>query len=174
MSVSDESRREDKRRTLITMFREVADRRVWQVYFHAERAEVAETLPTTWRELLDERLVTDKPSVMGQARYSLTHAGWLRALIISGDVDSLDLRDRCVRLAKALKSAVKGRTSHYDQFVGVNAVESDAGLPEGWIVNAIHSKLLGVVFPDDKWDAQMEGGNMIRVSPTFGLNHLFD
>jgi len=173
MSLSDATRREDKKRTLINMLREVADHQVWQAYFSAEHAEVAETLQTTWRELLDERLVTDKPSVMGQARYSLTHAGWLRAVIISGDVDTSAIRDRCSRLAKALKRAVKGRKSHYDEFVSVDAVASDQDLPAGWIVNAIQSRLLGVVFPDDKWDAQMDG-NTIRVSPTFGLNHLFD
>jgi hypothetical protein len=85
-----------------------------------------------------------------------------------------ETRDRCSRLAKALKRVVKGRKSHRDEFASVNAIAADAGLPEGWVVNAIHSKLLGVVFPDDKWDAQMDGGRMIRVSPTFGLNHLFD
>lgn len=174
MSLSDAARREDRKRTLITMFREVGDHRAWEVYFNAGEAIVAETFQTTWRELLDERLVTDKPSVMGQARYSLTYVGWLRALIISGEVDTPAIRDQCSRLAKALKRVVKGRKSHYDEFASVNAIAADAGLPEGWVVNAIHSKLLGVVFPDDKWDAQMDGGRNIRVSPTFGLNHLFD
>ena len=95
-------------------------------------------------------------------------------MIISGDVDTLAIKDQCSRLAKALKRVVKGRKSHYDEFTSVNAIAADTALPEGWVVNAIHSKLLSVVFPDDKWDAQMDGGNMIRVSPTFGLNHLFD
>jgi hypothetical protein len=174
MSVSNAERREDKRRTLIVMFRAVGNLQAWQVHFAAGEPEVADTLQTTWRELLDERLITDKPSVMQQARYSLTYAGWLRALIVSGDVDTPETRDRCSRLAKALKRVVKGRKSHYDEFADVSAIAADAGLPEGWVINAIHSKLLGVVFPDDKWDAQMDGGRTIRVSPTFGLNHLFD
>ncbi|MBA3231776.1 MAG: hypothetical protein H0T05_03055 [Acidobacteria bacterium] len=174
MSVSDAARREDQKRTLITMFRTVGDHRAWQVYFHAGEPEIAETLQTTWRELIDQGLVTDKQSVMGRARYSLTYAGWLRAFIISGDIDTPEVRDRCSRLAKALKSVVKGRQSHYDEFATASGIAADADLPEGWVVNAIHSKLLGVVFPDDKWDAHMEDGRTIRVSPTFGLNHLFD
>ena len=111
---------------------------------------------------------------MGEARYRLTYHGWLRALIVSGDVDTPLVRDRCAGLARALKRVVKGRKSHYDEFASVSGIAADNSLPEGWVVNAIHSKLLGVVFPDDKWDAQMDGGNTIRVSPTFGLNHLFD
>jgi len=173
MSVSDSTRREDKKRTLIAMLREVGDHRAWQVHF-AAGIDLPDTLQTTWRELLDERLISDKPSVMGQPRYSLTYAGWLRALIISGEVDEAKTKERCSRLAQTLKRTVKGRTSHYDEFASVDSVAADANLPEGWVVNAISSRLLGVVFPDDKWDAQMDGGTMIRVSPTFGLNHLWD
>ena len=174
MSISDAARREDKKRTLLTMFREVGDGRAWEVHFDAGEPVVVETLQTTWRELLDERLIDDKPSSMNHPQYRLTYYGWLRALIVSGDVDAPEVRERCVRLAKALKRVVKGRESHYDEFASVDAIATDAGLPEGWVVNAIESKLLGVVFRDDKWDAQTEGRNMIRVSPTFGLNHLFD
>jgi hypothetical protein len=174
MSVSDDARREDKKRTLVTMFREVGDNRAWQVHFEAGEPSVVQTLQTTWRELLDERLIDDKPSSMGQVRYRLTYYGWLRALIVSGEVDTPEVRERCARLAQALKRVVKGRKSHYDEFTSVNAIAADANVPEGWVVNAIESKLLGVVFRDDKWDAQMDGRNMIRVSPTFGLNHLFD
>ena len=175
MSMSDDARREDKKRTLVLMLRAVGDQyRAWQVDFNAGEPAVADTLQTTWRELLDERLIDDKHSVMGQARYHLTAAGWLRALIISGDADTPETIDRCSRLAKALKRAVKGRKSHYDVFASVDAVAADANLPEGWVYNAITSKLLSVVFRKDKWDAQIDGGRMIRVSPTFGLNHLFD
>lgn len=174
MSVSDDQRREDKKRTLIRMYREVADLRAWQVSFDADDAAVPGVLQTTWRELLDDGLIDDKASTFGRPQYRLTYRGWLRALLISGDVDTTETRDRCTRLAKALKRVVKGRKSHYDEFTSIDSVASDANLPEGWVFNAIQSKLLTAVFKDDKWDARIDGRNAIRVSPTLGLNHLFD
>jgi hypothetical protein len=158
------------------MVREVGDRRLTHVYFTVNDPEVKDTFQTTWRELMDDGLVDDQHSVMGQARYRLTPAGWLRGLLLAGDVDTAALRDRCARLAQALKRVVKGRKSHYDEFADVDAIAADSGWQGDWVVNAITSRLLGVVFPDDKWDAQMDArsAHTIRVSPTFGLNHLFD
>ena len=48
-----------------------------------------------------------------------------------------------------------------------------ADLPGGWVFNAIKSRLFGVVFPKDRWDATIDK-RTIRVSPTCGLNHLFE
>lgn len=176
MSHSDDARRRNKTQTLVAMVRSVGDHRCTHVYFTADDDEVKGTFQTTWRELMDDGLVDDQNSVMGQARYRLTSAGWLRGLLLGGDVDAPAFRDRCVRLAQALKRVVKGRKSHYDEFADVEAVAADAGVPPDWVVNAIKSRLLGVVLPDDRWDAEMDprSANTIRVSPTFGLNHLFD
>jgi len=79
-------------------------------------------------------------------------------------------------LARALKAVVKGRASHYDEFADVDKIALTAKLPPGWVFNAIKCRLLGVVFPDDRWDAEIDSKDRstIRVSPTFGLNHLFD
>lgn len=64
----------------------------------------------------------------------------------------------------------------YDEFADVEAIAATAGLPAGWVFNAVKSRLLGVVFPDDRWDAEIDSKDRstVRVSPTFGLNHLFD
>ena len=176
MSHSDDARRTNKKQALIAMVRVIGEHRFTHVYFSADDDEVKDTFQTTWRELMDDGLVDDTRSVMGQARYRLTSAGWLRGLLLAGDVDTPVLRERCVRLAQALKRVVKGRKSHYDEFADVQAIATDAGVPADWVVNAIKSRLLSVVFPDDRWDAQMDprSANTIRVSPTFGLNHLFD
>jgi hypothetical protein len=125
---------------------------------------------------MDDGLVDDQHSVMGEARYRLTPAGWIRGMLLAGEVDAPALRERCVRLAQALKRVVKGRNSHYDEFVDVRTIASDAGVPADWVVNTVKARLLGVVFPADRWDAQIDhkSPNTIRVSPTFGLNHLFD
>src|SRR5437879_699362 len=83
-------------------------------------------------------------------------AGWLRAMLLSGTVDTPECRDRCTRLAQAMKAVVKGRDSHYDGLTTENEIAAVANLPIGWVFNAIKSRLLGVVFPKDRWDATID------------------
>jgi len=172
MSVSDTVRISDKKAALATMLQHVGDHDVRTVSFSSADEEVKDVLPTTWRELLDDHLIDDKYSAMGLARFRLTPAGWLRALASDPSIiDSDALRDRCRQLARALKAVVKGRDEHYDLFVHIQEIASATGIPEGWIYNAIRSRLLSVVFPRDRWDVQEDKG-MLRISPTFGLNAL--
>jgi hypothetical protein len=173
MSISDSDRREDKQRTLCRMLVCVGDHHVTQVVIKPASAEFADVLATTWRELLDDGLIDDKFSTHGGAAFRLTAAGWLRAMLLSGTIDTPECRDRCVRLARALKAVVKGRPSHYDGLTTEHAIAAAADLPIGWVFNAVKARLLGVVFPKDRWDATVDK-RTIRVSPTFGLNHLFE
>jgi hypothetical protein len=176
MSISNNERREDKRRTLCLMLERLGDLPIYAYGVEPSDSGFTDVFQTTWRELLDDGLIDDKRSTMQHPVFRLTNHGWVRALTLSGAVDSVELRERCTKLARALKAVVKGRKSHYDEFVGVEDVATDAGLPDGWVYNAIKSRLLGVVFPDDRWDAEIDpkSARDIRVSPTFGLNHLFE
>jgi hypothetical protein len=173
MSVSDSDRREDKRRTLCEMLALVGDRYIVEVAVQPGSAEFSHVLQTTWRELLDDGLIDDKFSSFGSPSFRLTAGGWLRAMLLSGTADTPECKDRCTRLAQAMKAVVKGRDSHYDGLTTENEIATVASLPVGWVFNAIKSRLLGVVFPKDRWDATIDK-RTIRVSPTFGLNHLFD
>jgi hypothetical protein len=172
MSVSDADRREDRRRTLCDIFALVGDRFVTEVVIKPDSPQFERVLQTTWRELLDDSFIDDKFSAMGSPAFRLTPGGWLRAILLSGTVDTPECRARCTRLAQALKAVVKGRESHYDGFTTQDAIATAADLPVGWVFNAIKSRLLGVVFPNDRWDVTIDK-TVIRVSPTFGLNHLF-
>jgi len=176
MSISDDQRREDKRRTLCLILQQLGDRHVFEFGVEPTDSGFTGVLQTTWRELLDDGLVDDKMSSMGHPAFRLTPAGWLRAMTISGAVDLPDVRDRCTRLAKSLKAVVKGRHSHYDEFASIDSVAASAQIPRGWVYNAVKARLLGVVFPDDRWDAEIDpkSRTLIRVSPTFGLNHLLE
>lgn len=173
MSVSDADRRQDKQRTLCQMLAAVGDRYLIEVAVAPADKEFEDVFSTTWRELLDDGLVDDEFSSFGSPAFRLTAAGWLRAMLVSGTADTPECRDRCTRLARALKSIVKGRGSHYDELTTEHEVAAAADLPVGWVFNAIKSRLLGVVFPQDRWDATIDK-RTIRVSPTFGLNHLFE
>lgn len=173
MSVSDSDRRHDKERVLCEMLAAVGDKYLFEVAVSPKDVNFASTLQTTWRELMDDGLIDDKYSAMGNPRFRLTPSGWLRAMCLTKTVDTEQCRDRCAELARALKAVVKGRDSHHDGLTSENAIASATGLPAGWVFNAIKSRLLGVVFPKDRWDATVDR-RTIRVSPTFGLNHLFD
>jgi hypothetical protein len=173
MSISDADRRQDRERTLRGMLDLLGDR--YLVEFAVEPSDIGfeDVLTTTWRELLDDGLIDDEFSTFGSPAFRLTPAGWLRATLINGTADTPECRERCARLARALKSVIKGRGSHHDELTSEEEVAAAANLPVGWVFNAIKSRLLGVVFPKDRWDATIDK-RTIRVSPTFGLNHLFE
>jgi hypothetical protein len=173
MSISDAERRQNKQLALCRMLTMVGDRYLVEVAVDPADKEFETVLSTTWRELLDDGLVDDEFSSFGSPAFRLTAAGWLRAMLVSGTADTAECRERCTRLARALKSIVKGRGSHYDELTTEHEVAAAADLPVGWVFNAIKSRLLGVVFPQDRWDATIDK-RTIRVSPTFGLNHLFE
>ena len=90
----------------------VADRAVMHVRFEPGQKPVEATLPTTWDELQQRGIVSDK-STLTRPQYSLTPDGWADGLV-SRPPD--DLQERCGRLAAALKQVVKGR--ELDGFTG--------------------------------------------------------
>lgn len=114
MSVSDADRRQDRERTLLRTLAAVGDRYVIEVAVEPTDAGFENALPTTWRELLDDGLINDKFSTLGGSALRLTAVGWLRAMLVSGTVDTPECSDRRSRLAAALKAVVKGRASQYD------------------------------------------------------------
>lgn len=170
MTVSSQRRVDEKTAVLQRMLVELGDRDAATLSFGEEDPWFGEVLQTTWRELLDDNLVDDKWSTMGRTRFRLTVHGWLRAISASSMIEETEFRNRCSQLAAALKGVVKGRNSHRDQFASPTEVANQIGVPEGWVMNAIQGRLLGVVFPKSRWDATYSKG-LIRVSPTFGLSH---
>ena len=105
MTISTTDRRRDFLRTLVVMVTVVADRAVMHVRFEPGQKPVEATLPTTWDELQQRGIVSDK-STLTRPQYSLTPDGWADGLV-SRPPD--DLQERCGRLAAALKQVVKGR-----------------------------------------------------------------
>jgi hypothetical protein len=174
MSISEAERREDKRRTLGLMLGQLGDLAVYQLGVEPTDPGFTDVLPTTWRELLDDVLIDDDRTTFNRPVYRLTRHGWLEALSLSGKLKSDATRERCTRLVQALKDIVKGRNSAFDEYVAIEAVASNTGLPWGWIFNAINSRLLNAVFPNRQWDAEIDSQfqTHIVVSPTFGLTRL--
>jgi len=72
------------------MVEQVGDLYVWQLSVEPNEQEFRDVVQTTWRELLDDGLIHDKLSAMNRPRFSLTEAGWLRGLILSTSIDSVE------------------------------------------------------------------------------------
>lgn len=125
---------------------------------------------TSWRELQDEGYL--KPQhTFGSAQYSLTAGGWLKALKLSGELESPNVRSRGIALARALKTLVKGRDVHFDQIADERELAPQTGLPGGWIYNALSCNLLNDLFPNDNMTVRYDyRGKCFRVPPTFGMD----
>lgn len=174
VSMSGSERSANKKMALTTLVELLGDRRLSSVAFPPEHPRLKDVVPTTWRELLDDGLIDDSWRTHDGTAYRLTPAGWLRGLAVSGAVQSASTRSRCQKLATALKRVVKGRSSPYDKRTSLDGTAAEIGEPEGWIYNAVKSRLLGAVFPNDRWDAHLDHkvSNLVHVAPTFGLDHL--
>ena len=153
MTISTTDRRRNFLRTLVVMVTVVADRAVMHVRFEPGQKPVEATLPTTWDELQQRGIVSDK-STLTRPQYSLTPDGWADGLV-SRPPD--DLQERCGRLAAALKQVVKGRE------------------PDGWVCNAVQGNLLDLRFPSSGFYLRgFEDGIVchLQVPRTFGLEDL--
>ena len=169
MTISTTDRRRDFLRTLVVMVTVVADRAVMHVRFEPGQKPVEATLPTTWDELQQRGIVSDK-STLTRPQYSLTPDGWADGLV-SRPPD--DLQERCGRLAAALKQVVKGR--ELDGFTVLKDLASAAELPDGWVCNAVQGNLLDLRFPSSGFYLRgFEDGFVchLQVPRTFGLEDL--
>lgn len=175
MSLSDARRIEAKAAVLAALAELLGDRAIFETHFKIAHEAFKDIPVTTWRELLDEGLVESK-NTLGEQRVSLTPYGWLRGIELSGRIENAETRDRCVRLIRGLKKVVKGRSSTMDRLARLDGLATEIGVPWGWVYNALKADLLSVVFPHDSWDARLDlrSPAYIRVSPTFGLNHISD
>jgi hypothetical protein len=140
--------------------------------FNVADPAFADLLRTTWQELLELRLVK-RDRVMGAERYLLTHAGWIKALKITGGLDDPALKERCQILVRTLKASVKGRDRGHDALLSHHELAAATGLPVPWLFNAMKARLLQEVFPHDKMNAYWDQcSRCFRVPQTFGMDPL--
>ena len=124
--------------------------------------------PTTWRELLDGRLI--KPISPGVDVYRLTGSGWWERLRSSGHVESGEVQRRCGELARALKSVVD-RYSHADAIVALDEIAIASSTSKAWCFNALQSGLLEAQFSDKRMTVRIDYP-LVYVPPHFGQTHL--
>jgi hypothetical protein len=123
--------------------------------------------PTTWKHLVDRRLVRPHPTTTSMA-YEMTGAGWKEALRIAGHLETPEFKSRLGELLGAFKGRVKGRTS--EDFVHPAFAEG-AGLSPGWVSNVVDAQLIEHCFRRRgvTWYARLQ---LIRVPVDVGLELL--
>jgi hypothetical protein len=168
MTVSGERRRKDTQAALRMMAGEVGDDdSLYQISWSEDEPQFADLIPTTWDELEERFLIKNQGTLNGPRRYCLTPAGWVEGLQEAGVFNSPEFRARCIDLVKYFKRHVAGRRA--PALISREALRSD-GLPFGWVLNVLRSRLLHEMFPERRMNAEWdEWSNIIRVPVTFGM-----
>ena len=166
MSISPHRRLENCKLALSLMLEHLGDSFIGVTHFAIASPVFNKILPTTWRELQDRGLIKDESTLTSRG-YALTGAAWRVALESNWDQST---QENLSRLAASLKQIVKGRQS--DAFANPGEIASISGLPEGWVSNAVESRLLDYRFnmKGVKW---YQGARSLIVIPlNFGLPSL--
>lgn len=126
---------------------------------------------TTWGELTDRYSYLErKPGVHNL--FTLTPAGWFRALEVTGLLEKgTDFDEQVGKFSAALKARVKGRLEA--ALVELSTIEKETGIPRGIIANIIDIRYIDYELNryGCHWAAGFEG--RLIVAPThFGLEVL--
>ena len=112
------------------------------LFVDADKEPYNAILPTTWREMTRRGLVKD----IGWNQYNLTAHGWFHGVTILDLLNQKQFCDRMSALSATLKRYVKATGRREDAFVDIYKIAMDSGVSEGFVRNAISSKLLDRVF----------------------------
>jgi hypothetical protein len=93
-------------------------------------------LSTTWKALEDNRYIR----WFNLWHFQITSDGWIELLRATGTLCDDTMKKHLGRLSKALKDRLDGRNEPV--LVQTHVIVNEAGLPEYWVVNAIHSHLI--------------------------------
>jgi hypothetical protein len=168
MTLSDRARVEAVDVALRRLLESVADG-PFNRRFEVQGEGYGDIPQTTWLELDSLRYVERIPE-FGNIAYQLTGAGWIAALRTAAALEAQ--RDRAITLRAAMKDIVKGRPLD-GAITNVRTLAGRTGLREAWVRNAVHSRLLQILWPWDHLDVGFEhAGRAIRVPARFGSKRL--
>ncbi len=148
------------------MLKELWTSGIDRMQFNPSEAPLNDVQSTTWLEL--QRLYDVEPQpYLGGVFYTLTGAGWLAAMEVTGELD--DLKTRMAPLVAEMKGRVKGRGEV--AFDYLESLAAAAGVPVDFAYNVIESDAVGNVLGRHgvRWEHR---GKMIRIPEDFGLEPL--
>ena len=168
MTLSASERLENIDLALRLMLDRVGDKGCEHVFIEPDTPAFAAVFPTTWRELLRQRLV--KPST--PRYYLLSGEGWLRAMELTERLDEefdRKIGDLCAFLKRKVESGrrEKGLTE-------LSEIARSTGLSAGWVFNAIDSHVLATRYNvvEAYWLPGDSMKNCVEIPPDFGMNRL--
>lgn len=164
MTISRNDRMEDLKDTLKRMAEDVGEQAVWRVDINVESERYQHAKNTTWKELLDRRLV----KWLCPGYYQLTVAGWRAGVQLLGWDKGPELNGKLSKLAALLKDQVKGR--HEEAYLDLYYAAQQSGLTEDLICNIIEGNLLEHSFK--MTGARLDTDNTIVIPIDFGMEPL--
>lgn len=171
MTLSSKDRLDAMQRALIAMLHELGDQMFIGVRLEIQSSPFVGLPQTTWLELESEGYV-QPAHAFGSPAFKFTGKGWIAALRAAKAFDTQGQRERAVKLKSALKDAVKGRPLQ-GALTDLWSLQGHTGLPLNWIGNAIDSRLLQHLWPEEHLDLDLEKGlRAIRVPARFGSERL--
>jgi hypothetical protein len=165
VTISEREQNENLCLAFRLMLEELGDRSIAIVFFRTDREPFTDIYRTTWKELEIQHWV-ESLEVDGLSCYRLTGFGWLEGLYQVGQFKQDAIKKMMGGYAATLKHYVKGRQQ--DRIILFNTLVKEAGLPEGFVFNAIESGLLqkssGIY--DATW---VDRGLLVRIPLNFGV-----
>jgi hypothetical protein len=140
MTLSKQDRDEDLNSAVRMMMEELGPSWYALLFPDGDKPPYDKVLPTSWRELTRRGYIKD----LGLKRYELTATGWLYGVELLDLCNQPEFRAQMSRLSATLKGYVKGRAE--DALKDIYSVATDSDVSEGFVRNAIKSKLLDRAF----------------------------
>ena len=165
MSYSIDARLKSQSDTLLQMFQMLGEHQVNLFEFFFRDTPLSDSPKTTIRELEENGYITQGDIF---TRCYLTGDGWIKALELSGTIGSSEVNEKAGKLCAYLKRLIKGRNE--DAYVDYRTLAAETGLSEGFVWNAIESRLLEVLFNQKgAWWERSDFKADIQVPLNFGL-----
>ncbi|MDP3720053.1 MAG: hypothetical protein Q8T13_20015 [Acidobacteriota bacterium] len=171
MTLSNRTRLEFLNTALQRMREDLADHWISEMRFEINSERYNDLPPTTWLDLQQQTWVkTD--NYFGNPAFKLTGSGLIAAMKHTGELQSEEHKERCVRLRAAFKDVVKGREISGGR-TDTSELTAKTDLSASWIFNAIDARFLAKLWPHDHVDVESRyGGRDIKVPANFGTQRL--
>lgn len=166
MSYSTETRLKSQSDALLQLLQMLGENPVYMFEFCFRDPPLSDTPKTTIRDLEEFGYITEGDMF---TRCYLAGGEWLKALELSSAIGSPELNEKAGKLSAHLKGLVKGRRE--DAYEDYRTVAAETGLSEGFVWNAIESRLLETLFKQKgAWWERSDWKTEIQIPLNFGLD----
>lgn len=170
MTISSKDRTDSVNAALRRMLDELGGHWIGEMRFEVKSDHFSDLPQTTWLEMQERSWVKPSHDSGGHA-FKLTGAGLVAALQHTGEIQSAEHKERCVRLKAALADLNKARELQ-GTLTDTYELTARTGLPDRWIWNAIDARFLAHEWPKHHVDVESRGRD-VRIPGNFGSERLW-